>query len=127
MAMPFANMGPTVLATFGALAAVSVESRDPGGYDPSTGRFLQAAAFTAPLECVVLPSQPNEIKQLPENERSTEAITLYALVPLQSSNVALKREADRVVWQGRTFKVVLVENYVPQAGYARMVCTREGE
>jgi hypothetical protein len=74
-----------------------------------------------------MPAGPREIQLLPENERTKEAITVYTLAALCTSDVASSDESDRVTWHGRQYKVIQVEDWVSQTGYARAIATRIGE
>lgn len=124
MTLPFANLGPEIIAAFGETALVPVSRSAAGAY--VNGRFVQPVASSFAIDAVVLPSGPKELEQLPENERTKESITVYSTTLLQSSDVSGQLPADVVSWAGRSWRVRLVEDYIVHANYMRAICVREG-
>lgn len=127
MPNPFAILGPAVLAAFGAPTAISVLRRAAGAYDGDTGKWAPAdETTTTEVEAAVQPATPKEIAQLPENERTSKAIRIYTSLRLLTSDSAGAIEADRVTWQGETYRVLKVNDWAVQAGYYESIATRVG-
>lgn len=124
MPHPFADMGATLIAALGASGVVSLRRRAAGSY--VNGVYVSGAETVTPMDAVVQHAQPKDLKQLPENERSSEAIVLFTVNRLQTGTPATF-EADRIDWDGRRWKVVLVEDWTDQAVYARAIAVREGQ
>lgn len=124
MTHPFGNLGPIIIAALGEVSVISVSRRAVGSY--VNGSWVRGAPTVTNYDAVVQPSSPRELQQLQENERTTEAITLYTLTPLQTSDVSSSVESDIVTWAGRTWRVRLVEDWLVQAQYARAIAIREG-
>lgn len=124
MPHPFANIGPAILGALGDPAPITVSTFATGSY--VNGEWVSGAASVSTLSAVVQPLRPREMFQLPEAERSEEAIAIFTLAALRTSTPA-GLEADRVTWAGRVWRVVLVEDWTAQAGYARAVAVRLGQ
>ena len=125
MPHPFADIGTCILQELGAKHAILVRRFGGGAYD-GTGRFSGNASFDTPTTAVVQPSTPKEIQQLPENQRTKEAITVWTRNPLLTSDVAAKTKADHVLWLGKIYEVQVVADWSSQAQYAEAVATRIG-
>ncbi len=124
MANPFADMGPTILATFGAPAAITVRRYGAGTFD-SAGIWQGGAPVDTPTEAAVMPAGPKQIEMLPEAERSAEAILIFTNATLQCARPG--QQADRIIWQGRTYRAARsIEDWTVQAGYSWMIAVREG-
>lgn len=124
MPQPFADMG-CVLSELGAPSAISVRRFAAGGYD-ATGRYQSPASALTPTRAVVNPATPREIEKLPENERTSESITVFTSALLQTSDVASQAKADQVVWAGKTYEVKRTQDWTRQAGYAWALAVRVG-
>lgn len=123
--MPFGDIGSAVLAALGAPAAISVTRRAAGAYG-TDGVFVPGASSVLPMTAHVQPAPSKDVQQLPENERSKEAIAVYTRDALVASDVASAVPSDEVSWAGRSYKVVRVDDWTAQARYARAICTRMG-
>lgn len=127
MPLPFANLGPEVIAAFGATAILPVTRRAAGTYSEATGLFDQGATEASfSIDAAIQPATPKDRELLPENERTKESIVVYSVAPLRTSDVSQGLEADVVTWEERTWRVTSVENWAPEAGYYRSVAVREG-
>lgn len=123
MANPFASMGPTILATFGAPNAITVRRYGAGSF--VNGVWQGGAPVDTPTEAAVMPAGPKEIEMLPEAERSSEAILIFTNLALRCA--APGQQADRIIWQGRTYRAARqIEDWTVQAEYAWAIAVREG-
>lgn len=127
MPYPTADLGPCLISALGDLQVISVERYPAGSYSTTTGLWTQGTATTLTLDAVVQPAGPRETEQLPENERTKEALQVFTLEALQTSRVPGQIESDIVLFAGKRWKVMKVEDWTLQAGYARAICVREGE
>ena len=74
------------------------------------GGFDAATPVEVELDPVVVHTAGGrDLEQLPEADRSKETIQLYALERLYASDG--DKVADRVLYQGRTYRVVRIEDY----------------
>lgn len=126
MPNPFAAIGAVVVAALGAPAAISV-SRASGTYDAASGVWDPGTASVFTVDAHVQPAGPRDLRMLPENERTIEAITIFTIDALHTSDVASGQMADVVTWSGRTWRVRAVEDWNAQARYFKSVAQREGE
>lgn len=121
MPMPFANLGPHVLAQFGRAAAITVE-RPTAGTFSADGYFAPGAGtLTLAMDAAVMPARAEEMEALPENERTREGILIFTLEALRVSSVSARTQADIVTWAGRKWVVASVEDWTAQAGYASAI------
>lgn len=130
MPMPFGALGAAILAHLGAPAAITVTRYESGAYSDTTGNWVRGAPVDdSPIsvDAHVQPATPKEILQLPENERSREAIAIYTVDKLLTSDKAAGIEADVVTWLGRSYRVLVVEDWTTQAQYAKAIATRVDE
>lgn len=126
MTHPFASLGPTIIAALGATEVVTITRRAAGAHDEATGIWTPGASSTLEVDAVVQPVTPRDLQMLPEGERTKEAIALFTVAALVTSDVGSAVEADQVAWSSRTWRVALVEDWTAQAGYARAIATRVG-
>lgn len=125
MPNPFADIGSCILQELGAQNAIVV-SRFSGGSWDSTGRYSGQTSTQTPTEAVVQPMPAKEALKLPENERTKEGIMIFTRSPLLTSDVSLQRKADHVTWNGRTYEVLLTEDWTAQAQYSKSLAVRLG-
>lgn len=124
MTHPFANLGVQIIASLGAVSVLSVTRRAVGAY--VSGIRVPGAISVFSVDAVVQPSKPKTLKQLPEEERTTEEISVWTIELLQSSDVDNQIEADLLSWHGKAWKVVSVEDWNDQAQYGKAVARRVG-
>lgn len=122
--MPFANIGAAIISALGEVSAISVSRRAAGAY--VNGSWVQGAPTVIPMDAHVQPSSPKEVMQLPENERTSEAISIYTIEPLRTSDSSAQTESDVVTFAARQYKVMVVEDWSTQARYAKAIATRIG-
>lgn len=125
---PFAAIGITILGCLGSPGAIQLQRfGSAGSYNATTGFWTPTNPTVSTPMAVVNPSVQSEVMLLPENERSKDAITVYTLLPLLMSNVSTGQQADQIVWQGRTYRVMISDDWSNQAQYCRAIATRIGE
>lgn len=127
MTHPFASLGPAIIAALGDPTAIEVTRIDADSGAYANGIWISGDATTSTVPAVVQPSSPKEMRQVPENERTAEGISVWTELPLQASDVAQRLEADVITWSGRSWRVMVVEDWSAQAGYAKAIATRIGE
>lgn len=124
MANPFGTLGRVVVSTLGAPAAITVETRT--GLS-NTGGFRTTNTVTSrTVNAHVQPLTPKEIEQLPELESTREAVWIFTVERLQVSDVASQNPSDQVIWDGRTYRLVHLEDWTAQARYAKHLAIRVG-
>jgi hypothetical protein len=127
MTHPFGDLGPVIISALGAPSAITVRRYVPGAYDSATGLWVEGTSSDTLTDAVVQPSGPREIAQLPENERTKEAITTFTIDSLKTSDVAGAEQSDEVIFQGKRYKVMISVDWEVQANFSRSICTRIGE
>ena len=104
--------------------SITVTRRQGTGYDDN-GRPVRGTDFDLVVDpAVVNPARGDELQQLPEGERVIETISVITKDQLFTATVD-GDEADRVCYDGKTFKVVVSENWDKQSGHWRALAQRE--
>lgn len=94
-----------------------VVNRIDEAIDPH-GRVIRTTTSTA-TQAVVLPTSPDDLQRLPEEEYTLKSIALYSPFRLQSvadPGTGANQQPDEVVWHGSTYVVRVVDDYT---GYGR--------
>jgi hypothetical protein len=125
MPHPFVDLGTPIIAALGATSALTLRRFGLGAYN-AQGTWVPTAPTLSTIDAVVQPSSPRQLEQVPENERTSEGITVFTRSKLLTADVQTGQQADELVWSGRTWKVVLVEDWTAQAKYARSIAVRLG-
>lgn len=120
MPLPVANLATPLLAAIGT--TITLHRRAAGTY--VDGLWVSGGLTTSSLTAHVQPADPETIQILPEGERTEGAIAIYTRAPLISSNDETGLESDRVVWNGREYRVRIVEDWTQSFGYARALAVR---
>ncbi len=97
------NVGPLVLRR-----AVAPVQNDHGGYDDQTETVLSLTPVSAHL------MSGRELEMLPEADRNRAIMRFYALERLFASDGG--QAADRIEYQGRTYRVTQAEDFSLQGG-----------
>jgi len=128
--MPAPNynlLGRTVLSALGKTLAITVARAQPGGaYDQATGVWSGPTPATLTMDAFVEHASPEDLMQLPEEERTKETIAVFTTTPLQTSDVAQQLTADVVTWRGRQWQVCQVSNNSLFLGVSRVLAQRVG-
>jgi hypothetical protein len=76
----------------------------PGGYVSDT--FAPQGTDEITIQAMVSPTEPQDVQLLPEGDRTTSAITIFAKVPLLIDREGPpSAEADIVLWSGLRYRV----------------------
>lgn len=121
MPHPFANLGPAIIGALGDPSPVTLSRFGTGSY--VNGEWVSGPVTVSTLPAVIQPLKPRELAQLPEAERTEEAIAVFTSEALQTSTPS-GLEADRLTWAGRVWRICIVEDWTAQAGYCRSVAVR---
>ena len=128
----FCNIGPTIISAFGGFQQLTLQRRASGSYG-TDGVWIPGALTTSLIDAAVQPAgahdsnhfrEGHDVRQRPEGERASEAISIFTTVELRTSDISTGIDGDLVIWQGRTFKVLHVENWIAQSGHCRAIATR---
>lgn len=92
----------TVLAGIGSNVSVL---RGGGPVTFVKGRAVQPAQTTVTILASIQPATPNDLKQLPELERTEEIIKVFSADPLYTANEEAQTPADIIIWQGKHYRV----------------------
>lgn len=114
MPNPFANLGREIIAELGGKC--TLRRFGTGAYD-TTGRYVAGGSFDRTISAHVQPVMPKTTQKVPEGERSSEDVQVFAQLPLQASDVQAGVKGDHIVWQGRTYEVYALTDWNPQARY----------
>lgn len=81
------------------------------------GRVIRTSSQFA-TQAVVLPTSPNDLSRLPEEEYMLKSVTIYSPFRLQgpADLSGARQHPDEVLWHGSTFVVRVIDDY---AGYGR--------
>lgn len=91
------------------------------------GEYVDATPTESTLDPVAVHTVTGrELEQLPEADRHRETIRLYTRTRLQATDDG--NEADRVVYDGRTYRVTVAENHGPQGDvYAALAVLEDSD
>lgn len=92
----------------------------------ANGGFVPAATSPVTVNPVAVHTAPmRELLRMPEADRNIETIQLYTLVRLYAAERDTGRTADLVEYQGRSYRVIRVDDYSANGGawmaYAQLV------
>jgi hypothetical protein len=118
-----ANIGSVIVSVFGASAPLPV-SRTAAG-DHVNGEWTPGATSAIQIKGAVMQATPNDLKQLPEGERSIESIVIFSRAPFQMSDSETQLQADVVTYRSRTWRVRSCANWSELAGFYKTICQRE--
>lgn len=90
---------------------VPVTRYTTGGYDAVTGIWQEGAENLFNIEANVQPLPGDRLIELPEARRDSEAIQLFTTTRLRTVNETGGTQADKFVYDGKTYEVVLVESF----------------
>lgn len=122
-----ADLGSAVLEAFGSAEALPVTRYAASSHDAETGRWTAAETSVVSVQAAVQPMSPKDVALLAEGEETTEAIVIFTREPLVASDIQAQVQSDEVEWSGRRYKVLKVEDWTSQAGYAKAIAMRIGE
>lgn len=99
-----------MLPLLGARTTVRVRRWESGAYATSgeqAGEYVRGAKTIITIRAAIQPLSPSDLKLLPENERSTARLKMYAAVePLLRTADAVGNEvADEVEYEGKWWLV----------------------
>jgi len=97
--------------------------RTPGTF--GSGGWVPGVSVQVPAYGVVTPSTDKELRQVPEGDRPTEAMTFTTVTELFARETGQQGAADVLVWRTERYRVVSVARY-PNFGYYRAIATRWG-
>lgn len=92
------------------------------------GRYRRQGSATV-FKCRGSVQRPSdeERQELPENQRTQEAVSLYTVENLRAGNVSEDGEPDQICYQGRRFEVVRKRDWRQLGNYYRYLCVRVGQ
>jgi len=125
MANPFINMFDHI-KVLGDVGLLTVNTQQPGFYDLNTGLWIEGSTSQTSIEAVVQPAGPEDLAQLPQNERTNEMLIVFTRNPLNLSSITESGTSDTVTWKGIEYKIVAVENWDTQAQYSKHTAVRLG-
>lgn len=120
MSLPLGDLGSQILAVFGS--TVTLERRAAGAF--VNGTWVAGSLTTSSISAAVQPAGVRDLLKLPEGERTEETIAIFTIAPLIVSEVAGAQEGDRIIYQGRTYRVRAIDDWSPHANYVRAIATR---
>lgn len=97
-----------------------------GGYDEH-GRWKDGQSETLRVTASVQPTKPKEKMELPENRRSSAAITLHSLEKIDTVSVGGKKQPDIVRWIGEEYEIASVEDWTEHGGFYKAIAVKKGQ
>lgn len=86
--------------------------RVTGAGDYVDGDWVPSSVEEVTIEANVQPAGYNDIRQVPESDRTKEWIKIFSAEPILGAIEGEQaRDADIVKWDGKTYKVWRVKNY----------------
>ena len=81
------------------------------------------------LACLASVQRPRDEdrEQLPENQRTEEAISIYTTMELKVGRVGEEHEPDQVCFNDAIYEVVSKRNWQHQGAYSRYIAVRVGQ
>jgi hypothetical protein len=110
-----------VVDSLGQKNVITVTRRAGGAY--VNGRYAPGSESHATMDAVVFPAQPQELKRLPEGQRTEKVL---AFVVEQELRAAAQdgHQADRIAYLDEVFEVEQVEDYSATGGYWHALAVR---
>jgi hypothetical protein len=105
--------------------AMDVTCRRPAPPTVTNGRPTAGAQTSFTVRALVRPIPGEELRQMPEGERSDAGIRAWVLTALRTTRVL--EPADLIEWEGEDWKVTRVEAAQPQGRYWRVDAMRLGQ
>jgi hypothetical protein len=115
------NLGSIVVKVLGRPAAITVTRRTGAHVD---GTWTANAPTVFALAAAVHPMAPQDIAQLPEGERIDEAIQIFSVEKLWTSDVEGAAQADEVEWNGKTWTVDRLDDWTVDAAFCHAIAVR---
>jgi hypothetical protein len=113
-----------VVARFAATSDVSLERRTNGGTFRD-GRWHEPSPSTAALVANVQPASMSQMTQvLNEGERVIDGISIHSTSELVPTGRTPANRGDTIVWQGRRYEVISVEDWNTNGRYWSAIAVR---
>jgi len=123
---PFVDLASFILPTLGDVDVIMITDYPTGSYSTTTGQWVQGTPTVTSVEAVVQQATPKDTEQLPENERTKESIVVFTRTALFTSDVTTAEESNTITWEGREYKVMMIDAWSRQAQYVRHIAVRLG-
>jgi len=109
--MPITNRSFPTFSLTHTTAVTILRKSGKGDYDDD-GNWVEAVPQEIVIEANVQPTPRHEIEIMVEADRTKEWITLYSVSEIRTANEAANGwDADEVVWDGYTFKVMKSQHW----------------
>ena len=88
---------------------ITITSYGPGGF--TNGEWVQGAEIKFEIQANVQPA-PRALLNLPEGQRTKGSITVFVKEKLVTVNKVTLTTADRIEYEGRTYEIQHVEDWI---------------
>jgi len=110
-----------------AIADISQEiilKRQPKGAYSSQGRWIDQPIEEIKINASVQVASSEDLIGLDEGLRTRETIKIYTTNFVKTGNVEKQTQADVIVWQGKEFEIVKVEDWSVLGGYYSAIAAK---
>ena len=115
----------SVVTSLASHVSLAVKRAAAGTY--VNGRYVEGAPAALTIVASVQPLSGEDLQELPEAERTSDAIEIFSVVELFATNLATNKLGDLVTYQGRDYRVTNAENWNSNGSYWRSLATRIGQ
>ena len=88
---------------------ITVTRTAPGSY--VNGMWVEGSVSSLSARMSIQPLRLEEMDALPEGRRSSKAVKIYSDALLLPADQEASQNADKVLWQGKTWEVVACDSY----------------
>lgn len=110
----------------GLLLPYTVRREVPGTRDANTGAWIPGAETPTTINAVIQNANADDLKVLPEGERSEEVIKIHTVTKLITADEETATAADEVEYQGGLYKVRSVSDRKVIGNYYKALAIRTG-
>lgn len=115
------DLGPVI----GQLKSGSYVVTRFGGGDYVEGAYVAGETETLTIEASVQPASGKELQRLPEGERTSDYLSVWTQTELFGRQES--KSPDRILVDGYTYEVALVNDWLSEGGYVHAVVQRLDE
>lgn len=113
----------TMIASFGQV--VTIKRKTAGSY--VDGRYVEGVESELSAVASVQPARGAQIDFIPSGQRTGEEMIAYIDTEVFPSQGQSLIQHDRLVWEGVTYKILIVKRWIPTQLYWEAIIVREEE
>lgn len=101
----------TLISSFQTDTISVIRSKTSGYHDDDTGMYVNGKSEKIEMVVAINPATGKDLKNLPESQRTSQAIKVYSNELLVTANENISKKADCIEWRGCDYQVQNVEDW----------------